>query len=110
MKSAIIHVVTLFALAASLPAHAERVPSPAPDVATGRQVQELQQTMLQDEKTMEMVSALLADPQVQELLADPELMKAIQAGDMATLLSSEKFRALLNNGKIREIQRRLENH
>ncbi len=100
-------IALFLALSLVLGTSSARAAATLPDRAdTTPQLQELQQSLLQDEQTMALIRALQDDPQLQAILADPVLLQAVLAGDTTTLLASDSFKALLNNEKIREIVRR----
>ena len=68
----------------------------SPDIGTQNEIQSLQQRMLGDEEIMQMITALLQDPDFQEILQDEALMRAISSGDINTLKSNPKLQKLMN--------------
>jgi hypothetical protein len=71
-----------------------------------RQVEEVQRSLAADDSTMQIITSLQNDPEVQAVLSDPQIMQAVEAGDVATLMANPKFLELLRNPKVQEIERR----
>jgi len=71
------------------------------------QAADLSETMMADEKIMEMIMGLQNNPDFQAVLSDPEMMNAINTGNLEVLLSNPKFLKLLNNSTVESINRQL---
>jgi hypothetical protein len=56
---------------------------------------------------MQILTSLLADPEIQAVLTDPAVMQAVQANDLSTLMAHPKVMQLLNHPAIRDISKRL---
>jgi hypothetical protein len=67
----------------------------------------LQDSMMRDDVTMELLRSLQDDPEMQRILADPALLAAVASGDLSALSKNPNLKQLLENPKVREIQRRL---
>lgn len=68
----------------------------------------IQQQLLNDADTMELIKALQNDSEIQAILNDPQLLKAVTAGDVQALMNNPKFKALVENPKIREISNKIQ--
>lgn len=75
------------------------------NTSSNEEVQTLQQSILGDQKIMELILSLQSDPDVQELLQDPVIMNAVNSGDFTTLMSSPKFIKILEKTTIQEIKK-----
>ena len=60
-----------------------------------------------DAALMQLLSALLEEPQVQTVLADPTIMQAMQSQDFQSLMAHPKIMQLLNHPVIQDISKRL---
>lgn len=78
------------------------------DISTQTGIQALQQRMLADEEIMQMITALLQDPDFQEVLQDEELMRAISSGDLNALKSNPKLQKLMDKAAVKQIEGRLD--
>ena len=72
------------------------------------QVEQLKERMQNDGRRMELISALLSDPQMQALLNDPAVLRAAQSGDFGALLNNPNIMKLLANPKVQEIGKRMQ--
>ena len=72
------------------------------------QVEQLKGRMQNDAGSMELISALLSDPQMQALLNDPAVLRAAQTGDFGALLNNPNVMKLLTNPKVQEIGKRMQ--
>jgi hypothetical protein len=84
---------------------------PAPELpppsAVNAQIQQLQQVIQGDPALMQLLTSLLADPEIQSVLTDPAVMQAVQANDLSTLMAHPKVMQLLNHPTMRDISKRL---
>lgn len=78
-------------------------PASSGDAETTRQIQQLQESLVQDQEAMASILTLQSDPQIQALLSDPAIVQAIQSGDYASLLENPKIQALENNAKLKQL-------
>jgi hypothetical protein len=87
----------------------DSTPAPAlpPQAAVNAQIQRLQQVIQGDAALMQLITALLEDPEIQTVLADPTVMQAVQSHDLSTLLTHPRMMQLLNHPTLREISKRL---
>lgn len=79
----------------------------SPDGQVARQVETLQEKMLNDADLMALLSALQNDPDMQRLLDDPAAVEAARRGDINALVANPRFMQLLDNPRVREIQRKV---
>ncbi len=77
--------------------------APAHDDAMTHDIQQLQSNMARDPATIQAITSLQSDPQIQAIMSDPAIMKAIQDGDYATLMSNPKIQALENNEHVKQL-------
>lgn len=70
-------------------------------------VQLLQQLMMADQQTMEMILSLQDNPDFQAVLKDPVIMDAINRGDIDALLSNPKFLKILESPILEDIGRKV---
>lgn len=68
----------------------------------------IQQQLLNNPDTMELIKALQNDPQIQAILQDPQLLQSITAGDVQALMNNAKFKALIDHPKIQEISNKVQ--
>jgi len=71
------------------------------------QIQALQQLLTGDPELLQMIFALLNDPDIQGILSDPSIIEAVNQGDIETLSANPKFMELLDNPEIEAITRKL---
>jgi hypothetical protein len=69
---------------------------------------DIQQQLLNNAETMELIKALQNDPQIQAILNDPQLLQSIAAGDVQALTNNIKFKALIDHPKIQEISNKVQ--
>ena len=77
------------------------------DTADVKQVESLQERMMNDPQIMEMILSLKDDPEFQKALQDPSVMNAIQSGDISALQSNPQFMKLLNNATVQKIEKKV---
>ncbi len=77
--------------------------SSARDDALTRDVQQLQTRLAQDPASLQSITSLQSDPQIQAILSDPAILKAIQEGDYVSLLGNPKIQALENNEQVKQL-------
>ena len=82
-------------------------PAPPPQSAVNVEIQRLQQVIQGDAALMQLITALLEDPEIQMVLADPTVMQAVQSHDLSALLTHPKMMQLLNHPTLRDISKRL---
>jgi hypothetical protein len=85
----------------------DTAPALPPQSAVNAEIQRLQQVIQGDAALMQLITALLGDPEIQTVLADPTVMQAVQSHDLSTLLAHPKVMQLLNHPTLREISKRL---
>ncbi len=56
---------------------------------------------------LQIIPAIILDPQFQEILKDPEIATAIKSQNIKALMENKKFLSILNNPKFRKIQEKL---
>lgn len=74
--------------------------------ATSREVQALQQKMMNDKEIFALIQSLQNDPEMQKLLQDPVFMKAVNENDFSMLLADPRFVRLMNNSTVQDIQKK----
>jgi hypothetical protein len=79
----------------------ESVVAPAPG-----QVDALQARLAADPGTVQAITALSEDPDVQAILNDPDLLAALQKGNLDALLSSPKIARLAADPRVQDITRK----
>lgn len=85
----------------TLPSHAS--PTPGPNSA---QIESIQKDMLADPKMIELIQALMSDPELQNALNDPSMMEKINRGDTSALENDPSFQKFMNHPKVKEIMER----
>ena len=86
----------------------DTTPAPAlPPTVVNAEIQRLQEVIQGDAALMQLITALLEDPEIQTVLADPTVMQAVQSHDLSTLLTHPKMMQLLNHPTLRDISKRL---
>lgn len=73
----------------------------------GGRGQLLQQLMMADQQTMEMILSLQDNPDFQAVLRDPVIMDAVNRGDIDALLSNPKFLKILESPIVEDIGRKV---
>lgn len=68
-----------------------------------KQLQQLQDKMLNDPRIMELILALQNDPEMLSLLNDPSFLQAVSSRDVGKLERDSRFIKLMSNQKIRQI-------
>lgn len=81
--------------------------SVADDAAAGN-IQQLLNGLAQDPATLQSITSLQSDPQIQAVLSDPAIMKAIQDGDFTTLLGNAKIQSLESDAQVKRLVQQLE--
>lgn len=71
-----------------------------------KQIQQLQQEVMANPKTMKMILDLQNDPSIKSILQDKELMQAIEKGNMNRVGQDPKIKSLMKNGAIADILKR----
>jgi hypothetical protein len=102
----VVLVTGLWVLGSFGAARAEEMASPR-DNEIARQVETLQEKMLNDTDIMALIGELQNDPEIQRLLNDPTAVEAAQRGDISALVANPHFMQLLDNPRVREIQRKV---
>ncbi len=85
---------------------------PADKTGTGKasatgEVKDLQQKMMSDKETMDLIQSLQNDPDFKKILEDPDIMKALQEGNVAALTADPRIIQLLNNPTVKEIEKKV---
>ncbi|GJL77076.1 MAG: hypothetical protein NPINA01_00650 [Nitrospinaceae bacterium] len=70
---------------------------------SSQQIDRLQQEMLSDPETVQLIQQLQNDPSVQEILQDRELMEAIQQGNLNRVGTDPKIQELMKNQSVGKI-------
>ena len=78
----------------------------ATDPPIGQKVQGLQQKLISDPKTMEMLLDLQSDPSMSSVLKDKELMQAIQQGNLSKVVKNQKIKKLMKSKALGKIIQR----
>lgn len=99
-------VASLWGLASFGAARAEETAFSRDD-EVARQVETLQEKMLNDTEIMALIVQLQNDPEMQRLLNDPTAIEAAQRGDINALVDNPRFMQLIDNPRVREIQRKV---
>ena len=82
--------------------------SPASEAAVTGNIRRLQDRLAQDPATLQSITSLQTDPQLQAVLNDPDIMKAIQDGDFTSLLGNAKIQSLESNAHLKQLVQQLE--
>ena len=78
----------------------------ATDPPIGQKVQGLQQKLISDPKTMEMLLDLQSDPSMSSVLNDKELMRAIQQGNISKVIKNQKILKLMKSKALGKVIQR----
>ena len=78
----------------------------ATDPPIGQKVQGLQQKLISDPKTMEMLIDLQSDPSMSSVLKDKELMQAIQQGNIRKVIKNPKIKKLMKSKALGKVIQR----
>ena len=78
----------------------------AADPAVGQKVQGLQQKLISDPKTMDMLLDLQSDPSMSSVLKDKELMRAIQQGNISKVVKNPKIKKLMKSKALGKVIQR----
>ena len=78
----------------------------AADPPIGQKVQGLQQKLISDPKTMEMLIDLQSDPSMSSVLNDKELMRAIQQGKISKVIKNPKIQKLMKSKAVGKVIQR----
>ncbi|SVC03593.1 uncharacterized protein METZ01_LOCUS256447 [marine metagenome] len=80
--------------------------SQAADLAVGQKVQGLQQKLISDPTTMDMLLDLQSDPSMSSVLKDKELMRAIQQGNISKVVKNPKIKKLMKSKALGKVIQR----
>ncbi len=72
-----------------------------------KDMQALQNTMLNDQEIMNLILALQNNPDMKKILEDPDILNAVNSGDISALTANPKFMEFMNNQIIKEIQQKV---
>jgi len=87
---------------------ADNTPAPAAAAtANSSQIQALQQGLMSDPQTMQMINGLMSDPQFQAILQDPAILEAVNRGDMSALSRNPAILKLMNHPTVQAIGGRM---
>ena len=78
----------------------------ATDPTVGQKVQGLQQKLISNPKTMEMLIDLQSDPSMSSVLKDKELMQAIQQGNIRKVIKNPKIKKLMKSKALGKVIQR----
>ena len=78
----------------------------AADPAVGQKVQGLQQKLISDPTTMDMLLDLQSDPSMSSVLKDKELMRAIQQGNISKVVKNPKIKKLMKSKALEKVIQR----
>ena len=78
----------------------------ATDPPIGQKVQGLQQKLISDPKTMDMLLDLQSDPSMSSVLKDKELMRAIQQGKISKVIKNPKIQKLMKSKAVGKVIQR----
>jgi hypothetical protein len=96
-----------------LPESAIRSINPGGDKGSGGTVsaesQSFQQQIVNSPELMQMVTTLMADPEIQAAIKDPELMRLIMSGDMNSLQNDPRILRLMTNPSMQAIIGKMNN-
>lgn len=73
-------------------------------------IEAIQKDIISDPKMIELVQALMSEPELQEALKDPSMMEKINSGDTAALEKDPNFQKFMNHPKVKEIMERQKNN
>lgn len=71
--------------------------------AQGVDFQNIQQQIVSSPELMQLVTAMMSDPEIQSTLKDPEFMQLIMSGDLDTLKNDPRILRLMNNPSMQAI-------
>lgn len=70
------------------------------------QLESIQKSMVSDPKMIELIQALMSEPELQSALNDPSMMEKINRGDTTALENDPSFQKFMNHPKVKEIMER----
>jgi hypothetical protein len=81
--------------------------APAAASTSSGQIQALQQGLMNDPQTLQMINGLMSDPQFQAILQDPAVLDAVNRGDMSALSRNPAILKLMNHPTVQAIGGRM---
>lgn len=69
-------------------------------------IESIQKDIVSDPKMIELIQALMSEPELQSALNDPAMMEKINRGDTAALENDPSFQKFMNHPKVKEIMER----
>lgn len=70
------------------------------------QIESIQKDIVSDPKMIELIQALMSEPELQSALNDPAMMEKINRGDTTALENDPSFQKFMNHPKVKEIMER----
>ncbi|MEJ2453289.1 MAG: hypothetical protein P8103_03915 [Candidatus Thiodiazotropha sp.] len=66
-------------------------------------IQAIQQQILTSPELMQLVTAMMSDPEILEAIKDPEFVQLIMSGDLVALQKDPRIHRLMNNPSVKAI-------
>jgi hypothetical protein len=66
-------------------------------------MQAIQQQIVTSPELMQLVTAMMSDPEIQEAIKDPEFVQLIMSGDLVTLKNDPRINRLMSNPSMQAI-------